>query len=190
MCVSTLLSDDYENTALFPPPANSDSGLLLGSVDPPWQPPGERDSHISAMVQLCGEAFSSSSSSSQSVVSEQAATLIQHQEHSCNRHYRRSCGELVSAHRRAETHTGGTRTLEFFIDRPAEPTFSQEWNNLHAKEVSVLTCLRSGWAGDAVLKEELTQKVKPSPSPQSKPAPRQSHTKCAAAFLSGDAAFL
>ncbi|XP_030299154.1 ankyrin repeat domain-containing protein 6 isoform X2 [Sparus aurata] len=128
--------DDYENTALFPPPANSDSGLLLGSVDPPWQPPGERDSHISAMVQLCGEAFSSSSSSSQSVVSEQAATLIQHQEHSCNRHYRRSCGELVSAHRRAETHTGGTRTLEFFIDRPAEPTFSQEWNNLHAKEVT------------------------------------------------------
>lgn len=133
MCVPTLLSDDYENTALFPPPANFDSGLLLGSVDPPWQPLGEQDRHTSSVVPLCGQAFSSSSSSHSSV-SEQAATLIQRRKHS----YRRPSGELVSAHGRAETNTVGTRTLEFFSDRPAEPTFSQERNNLHAKEVSVL----------------------------------------------------
>ncbi|XP_073321862.1 ankyrin repeat domain-containing protein 6 [Pagrus major] len=126
--------DDYENTALFPLPANDDSGLLLGSVDPLWQPPGEQDSHISAVVSLCGEAFSSSSS--QSSVSEQAARLIQHQDHSCDRQYRKPCGELVSALRHAGTHTESTRTLEFFIDRPTEPTFSQERNNLHAKEVT------------------------------------------------------
>ncbi|XP_036928161.1 ankyrin repeat domain-containing protein 6 [Acanthopagrus latus] len=123
--------DDYENTALFPPPANFDSGLLLGSVDPPWQPLGEQDRHTSSVVPLCGQAFSSSSSSHSSV-SEQAATLIQRRKHS----YRRPSGELVSAHGRAETNTVGTRTLEFFSDRPAEPTFSQERNNLHAKEVT------------------------------------------------------
>nr|XP_046269915.1 ankyrin repeat domain-containing protein 6 [Scatophagus argus] len=42
----------------------------------------------------------------------------------------------MSTYRHAGIHTEGTRTLEFFIDRPTEPTFSQERNNLHAKEVT------------------------------------------------------
>ncbi|XP_070776765.1 ankyrin repeat domain-containing protein 6 [Enoplosus armatus] len=103
--------DDYENTALFPLPANHTLGLLLGSVDPL-------------------EGFSSSTS--QSNISEHRPRLIQYQEHSYNRQWRRHCGELTSAQGRAE----GTRTLEFFIDRPTEPTFSQERNNLHAMEVT------------------------------------------------------
>lgn len=48
----------------------------------------------------------------------------------------------MSAHRNAEIHAEGTRTLEFFIDRPTEPTFSQERKNLHAMEVRFVFYLK------------------------------------------------
>lgn len=106
-----LLSDDYENTALFHMPASQTSGLLLGSADPCWQPPGI-----------------------QSSISDQGPSMIQHRGPGCDRQNRKHFGELI----RAGIHADCTRTLEFFIDRPAEPTFSQERNNLHAVEVRVL----------------------------------------------------
>ncbi|KAM9341248.1 ankyrin repeat domain-containing protein 6 [Symphorus nematophorus] len=117
--------DDYENTALFPLPAENTSGRLLGSADLLWQPPGLQDGPTAAVVPLRGDVFSSSSSS-QSSISEQG-----------HRQYRRHCGELVSVRSPAGTHTQEDgRTLEFFIDPPIEPTFNQERNNLHAKEVT------------------------------------------------------
>ncbi|XP_050934221.1 ankyrin repeat domain-containing protein 6 isoform X2 [Lates calcarifer] len=126
--------DDYENTALFPLPADHASGLPLGSADPLWQPPGLQDSPIAAVVPLHGEGLSSSSS--QSSISNQGPRLIPHEENSYGRQRGKHFGELLSAHRYAEIHTDSTRTLEFFINRPTEPTFSQERKNLHAVEVT------------------------------------------------------
>ncbi|GLD56400.1 ankyrin repeat domain-containing protein 6-like protein [Lates japonicus] len=126
--------DDYENTALFPLPADHASGLPLGSADPLWQPPGVQDSPIAAVVPLCGEGLSSSSS--QSSISDQGPRLIPHEENSYDRLRGKHSGELLSARRYAEIHTDSTRTLEFFINRPTEPTFSQERKNLHAVEVT------------------------------------------------------
>uniref|UniRef100_A0A3B4VGB3 Ankyrin repeat domain-containing protein 6-like n=1 Tax=Seriola dumerili TaxID=41447 RepID=A0A3B4VGB3_SERDU len=128
-------SPDYENTALFPLPANHTSGLPLGSADPLSQPPGVQDGPTAAVVPLCGESFSSSSSSSQASISDQGPRLITHQGHSYDRQHRKHLVKLMSAHRHAEIHGDRTRTLEFFIDRPTEPTFNQERKNLHAMEV-------------------------------------------------------
>lgn len=86
---------------------------------------------MAAVVPLCGEGFSSGSS--QSSIGDKGHRLIQHRE--LDGQYRKHFGELMSTHGRAGIHTEST--LEFFIDRPTEPTFSQEKNNLHAKEVSV-----------------------------------------------------
>ncbi|XP_041668174.1 ankyrin repeat domain-containing protein 6 [Cheilinus undulatus] len=121
--------DDYQNTALFPLPAQSASGLLLGSADPLWQPPGMQDGPAA----LCRGEGLSSSSSSWSSISDQALRPSQHHDQSFDRN---QLTELMSARRRAGIHSEGTRTLEFFIDHPAEPTFIQERNNLHAKEVT------------------------------------------------------
>ncbi|XP_065803791.1 ankyrin repeat domain-containing protein 6 isoform X2 [Labrus bergylta] len=124
--------DDYENTALFPLPAQNTSGLLLGSVEPLWQPPGVQDGPVAPA--LCrGEGFSTSSSSWSSI-SNQAPRLIQHQDQSSEMN---QFAGLMSGRRRTGIHAEGTRTLEFFIDHPVEPTFIQERNNLHAKEVRV-----------------------------------------------------
>ncbi|XP_044023319.1 ankyrin repeat domain-containing protein 6-like isoform X2 [Siniperca chuatsi] len=123
--------DDFENTALFPLPADHTSGLLLGSVDPRWQPPGVQDNPIAAVEPLCGECFSSSSQPS---ISDHGPRLIQHQKQSYDRQCRKHFAELMSSYMRAEVHAEGTRTLEF--DRPTEPTLSQEKNNLHAMEVT------------------------------------------------------
>ncbi|XP_034715060.1 ankyrin repeat domain-containing protein 6 [Etheostoma cragini] len=134
-------SPDYENTSVFA--ASPPSGLLLASVDPPWQPAGVQDSPSSAVMALCGEGLSSttsttstttsssSTSTSQSPISAQGPRLTQHQEPARN-HF----GELMSACRHAGLHSEGSRTLEFFINRPAEPTFSQQRNNQHAVEVT------------------------------------------------------
>lgn len=108
----------------------------LGSADPFKQSPGLQDSTIAAVVPLCGDGLSSSSS--QSSINDQGPRPIQQQEHSCDGQYRKHLRELIRAHRCAGIHKEGSRTLEFFIDPPAEPTFSQERNNLHAKEVSSL----------------------------------------------------
>ncbi|XP_034419334.1 ankyrin repeat domain-containing protein 6 [Cyclopterus lumpus] len=126
--------DDYENTTLFPMPAKHTSDLLLGSVDPLWQPAGVQDCPIGAVKPQCGAGFSSSSS--QCSISAQQPRLIQHQDQCCDRPDRKRFGELMSACRHVGIHTEGTRTLEFFIDRPAEPSFSQERNNQHAVEVT------------------------------------------------------
>ncbi|XP_070698448.1 ankyrin repeat domain-containing protein 6 [Pempheris klunzingeri] len=123
--------DDYENTALFTLPAENTTSLLLSSGDPPWRTPGVQNSPMAAMGK---EGFSSSSS--RSSISDHGPTLIQHQQHSYERLNKNQGGEL-SARRRVGMHTEATRTLEFFINRPTEPTFSQERNNLHAKEVGV-----------------------------------------------------
>lgn len=93
-----------------------------------------QDGPIAAVTSLCAEGFSGSSS--QSSVSNWGPSLIQHQDHSYDRRYRKHCGELLSGRRHTGTVSEGARTLEFFIDPPTEPTFSQERNNLHAKEVS------------------------------------------------------
>ena len=151
-----LLLDDYENTALFPKPARRTSGFLLGSADTYWHPPGVQDSPTRAVVPLCAEDFSSNSS--QSSISDQGPSRIQHQGLGCDRQNRKHFGELV----RAGIHTDCTKTLEFFIDRPAEPTFSQERNNLHAMEVRLRICQLSRHVpNDALLKP---QKILMDPS--------------------------
>lgn len=124
---------DYENTALFPLPAEDRPGLLLDSVNPFWQPTLLQDSPRAV---LCGQGFSSSSSSSQFSISDVEPQLIQHQGHSYGRKCKRHLRELMKAPRHAGIHSEDTKTLEFFIDRSTEPTFSQERNNLHAKEVT------------------------------------------------------
>ncbi|XP_059208897.1 ankyrin repeat domain-containing protein 6 [Centropristis striata] len=123
--------DDYENTTLFPLPAKHTSGL--GPVDPPLAASSLQTSPITAVVPLYEEGFSSSSS--QTSISTQGPRLTQ-QEHNCSTQDRKHFGELMSAHRYTGIHSEGTRTLEFFIERPTEPTFSQERNNQHAIEVT------------------------------------------------------
>ncbi|XP_062413401.1 ankyrin repeat domain-containing protein 6 [Pungitius pungitius] len=126
-----LISDDIEKTTLFPMPSTQTTDLLLCSVDPLWQPREVQGGPFGAVVPLRGGGFSSSSSSPSSI-SAQGPRLINNQEHHCDRPDRKHFGELMSA----GIHTDGTRTLEFFIDRPAKPTFSQERNNQRAVEVT------------------------------------------------------
>ena len=133
-----LLSDDYENTALFPPPSNHIRDIPRGSADPIWQHSGVQDSPVAAVVPLCGGAFSSSSS--QSSISEQGPGLIPHQERRHDRQPMKHFGELMSSCRKEKMHNESTTTLECFI-KPTEPSFNQERNYLHAMEVSVLL----GW---------------------------------------------
>ncbi|KAM3594312.1 uncharacterized protein V6R79_005639 [Siganus canaliculatus] len=123
---------DYENTALFPLPAEYMPGLLLDSVDPFWQPVLLQDSPRAV---LCGQG-SSSSSSSHFSISEVGPQLIQHHGHGYGRKCRRHLKELLKAPGDVGIHSKDTKTLEFFIDQSTEPTFSQERNNLHAKEVT------------------------------------------------------
>ncbi|XP_063765400.1 ankyrin repeat domain-containing protein 6 isoform X3 [Eleginops maclovinus] len=121
--------DDYENTTLFPLPASSSSGLLLASGDPLWKLPGGQDSPIAAAMPICVEGFSSTTS--QSSLSTQGPTLTQYPEQLYNTHF----AECVQ--RRAGVPTESTTTtLEFFFDRPTEPTFTQERNSQHAMEVT------------------------------------------------------
>ncbi|XP_033967880.1 ankyrin repeat domain-containing protein 6 [Pseudochaenichthys georgianus] len=119
--------DDYENTTLFPLPASSSSRLLLASGDPLWQLPGGQDSPITAVVPMCGGGFSSSTS--QSSLSTPAPPLTQHQLY--NTHFPEVCVQ-----KRAGVPTECTTTLEFFFDRPPEPTFTQERNSQNAMEVT------------------------------------------------------
>lgn len=64
--------------------------------------------------------------------------MIQHKEFSYNKKYMKNYGELNSGQKHTGIYSEGPRALEFFINRPADLTFSQEKNNLHAKEVSAL----------------------------------------------------
>ncbi|XP_047193773.1 ankyrin repeat domain-containing protein 6-like [Scophthalmus maximus] len=125
-----LLSDDYENTALFPLPTNHISDAPQGSADHLWQRPVVQDGPVAAVVPLYGEGISSSSS--QSSISEQGPGLIPQQEH---RYDRKHFGDLTSPCRHEGIHTDSTRTLQCFIE-PTEPSFKQERNYLHAMEVT------------------------------------------------------
>ncbi|XP_035023122.2 ankyrin repeat domain-containing protein 6 isoform X2 [Hippoglossus stenolepis] len=125
--------DDYENTALFPPPSNHIRDIPLGSADPIWQHSGVQDSPVAAVVPLCGGGFSSSGS--QSSISEQGTGLIPHQERRHDRQHMKHFGELMSSCRQEKMHNESTTTLECFI-KPTEPSFNQERNYLHAMEVT------------------------------------------------------
>ncbi|KAK5885828.1 hypothetical protein CesoFtcFv8_016925 [Champsocephalus esox] len=71
----------------------------------------------------------SSSSTSQSSLSTPAPPLTQHQLY--NTHFPEVCVQ-----KRAGVPTECTTTLEFFFDRPPEPTFTQERNSQNAMEVT------------------------------------------------------
>ncbi|XP_029973355.1 ankyrin repeat domain-containing protein 6 [Salarias fasciatus] len=127
--------DDYENTALFPMPAKGSSGLMQEYTDPPWQSPGVQGNPMAAVLPLFEEGFSSSSS--QSSIGGLGPQMVPAQQQSCGtksrRHFR---GVRMRSCRRSGIRADDTTTLEFFIDRPSEPTFSQERNSLHAMEVT------------------------------------------------------
>lgn len=144
-CVSPLLTDDYENTAVFSLHAENTSGL--NPIDHLWQTWAAQNNSMAAGVTPCVDGFSSSSSnsssssSSHSSVNDQGPSLLQHQGYSFGRQYVKHSGEMVNGFRHTRIYSEGARTLEFFTDPPSEPSFSQERNNLHAKEVSELV----GW---------------------------------------------
>ncbi|XP_029350144.1 ankyrin repeat domain-containing protein 6 [Echeneis naucrates] len=127
--------DDYENTALFPLPSNPTSLLPGCSADPNWKPQGLQESPKAVVVQLHGGVFSSVSSS-QSSISDEGPGFIMHQGHRYDEQYRKHFVEPMSHCRPAEIPEDRTRILEFFIDCPTEPTFTQERKNLHAMEVT------------------------------------------------------
>lgn len=116
-------------------PAIHTPGPTQVSPDPGWQLPAVQHSPF-AGVPLCGEGFSSSSS--QCNISDHGPRVTPLQEQIFNRQHKEHFGELRETHRSSTVHNDSTRALEFFINRPTEPTFSQERNNLHANEVSVL----------------------------------------------------
>lgn len=120
--------DDYENTTLFPLPSTN---ALMSSADTPWQPTSAsvQDSKQSAVVPRHGEGIGSSSSTPS--ISEHGPRWIPPQRRRYE--HRKHSQELVRA---GYSEQQNSRTLEFYIDCPAEPTFSQERNNLHAIEVT------------------------------------------------------
>lgn len=120
---SLLLSGDYENTALLCLPGEN-------TWSPLWRPGTYQHSPAAAVVPLQREGLSSSRST-------QGSGLVQHQE----RGSYRSTSRLMRDQRHSGIPTDGARTLDFFSDCPTEPTFSQEKNNMHAKEVCLLTGL-------------------------------------------------
>ncbi|XP_076026676.1 ankyrin repeat domain-containing protein 6 [Genypterus blacodes] len=120
---------EYENTALFPLTAPRPSGLLVTSADPYWQPPEVQSSSTAAAVPLSVDSFSSSGSSS-----DREPGHDRKLEHGGR--FPERAPPLLRARGPAGMQAAGTRTLEVFIDRPAEPTFNQERNNLHAAEVT------------------------------------------------------
>ncbi|KAG7509854.1 ankyrin repeat domain-containing protein 6-like isoform X2 [Solea senegalensis] len=115
--------DDYENTALFPLPDSQ-----LDSTDPSWQCPGVQGSPGAAVVPLCGDSISSSSS--QSSISEQGPTLIPQQEHRYEWQQRNHFRVLMNSQR-----NDSSTTVARFTDC-TQPSFQQEKNRLHAMEVT------------------------------------------------------
>ncbi|XP_041828502.1 ankyrin repeat domain-containing protein 6 [Melanotaenia boesemani] len=103
-------SDESLNRTSLPPPAERATDLLLVSAAPTWQSSGLQDSLASAA------SDGGASSSSRSSISHQKPAVTIQQEPS--------------------RPTDSTTVLEFYMDRPADPTFSQQRNNLHAIEVT------------------------------------------------------
>ncbi|XP_069544441.1 ankyrin repeat domain-containing protein 6 [Brachyistius frenatus] len=92
------------------------------------------DNTTAEVVPSRGEGFSNSSS--QSTIHDQGARLTPRQDHTHGRPHRKYFGELLRGSRHTGINADSTTTAEFIFDRPTEPTFSQERNNLHAMEVT------------------------------------------------------
>ncbi|KAM9354787.1 ankyrin repeat domain-containing protein 6 [Pholidichthys leucotaenia] len=117
------MDSGIDHCEMPPLPAKHHSGILLSSAEVQEHP-------VATVVPMSEEGFSSSSST-QSSINHHGPKLIPLQGYSYDGQHRKHFGEATGARGR----NSGT-TLEFFIDRPAEPTFSQERNNLHAIEVT------------------------------------------------------
>ncbi|XP_061897275.1 ankyrin repeat domain-containing protein 6 isoform X2 [Entelurus aequoreus] len=113
--------DDDQNTAFLSLPGRHALGFLVGSDDPGSQSPGVRDGHTPVL--LCGQGFVNTSS--QSSASEPSSARCQGK-----------IGEESHEPTCARTQATQSRTMEFFIEPPLEPTFCQERNTLHAMEVT------------------------------------------------------
>ncbi|CAB1331203.1 unnamed protein product, partial [Coregonus sp. 'balchen'] len=123
--------DDYQNTTLLPLPAHHHHPrILLSSTATRWQHPELHDNHIPGLI---WEGCSRSVSSSQSPTSDWKQERGQD---SHGWHHRKHLRDRIRTRGLIRPPSVGTRTLEFFVDRPPEPTFSQERNNLHAMEVT------------------------------------------------------
>eukprot|EP00063_Salmo_salar_P075796 XP_014050631.1 PREDICTED: ankyrin repeat domain-containing protein 6-like isoform X2 [Salmo salar] len=123
--------DNYQNTTLLPLPAqHHHPGILLSSTAPRCQHPELLDNPIPGLI---WEGCSSSVSSSQSPTSNWKQGRGQD---SHGWHHRKHLRDRIRTRGLMRPPSVGTRTLEFFMDRPPEPTFSQERNNLHAMEVT------------------------------------------------------
>ncbi|CDQ81344.1 unnamed protein product [Oncorhynchus mykiss] len=124
-------SDDDQNTTLLPLLAQRHHpGILLSSTATRCQHPELLDNHIPGLI---WDGCSSSVSSSQSPTSNWKQGRGQD---SHGWHHKKHLRDRIRTRGLMRPPSVGTRTLEFFMDRPPEPTFSQERNNLHAMEVT------------------------------------------------------
>ncbi|XP_051941714.1 ankyrin repeat domain-containing protein 6 isoform X2 [Hippocampus zosterae] len=140
--------DDYEQKALCSKQNRHAFGFLVDANDLCRQTTG---------VQESGRSFSSSSR--QSSLSIQSPLSNHHQ-----RTDRRS-GKLTSDYKCTQMQADCTRTLEFFVDPPSEPTLIQERNHWHAMEVTqhffeTVSIQLERWYERKVLEVEEQTKVK------------------------------
>nr|XP_046165093.1 ankyrin repeat domain-containing protein 6 isoform X2 [Oncorhynchus gorbuscha] len=120
--------DDDQNTTLLPLLAHRHhTGILLSSTATRCQHPELLDNHIPGLI------WDGCSSSSQSPTSNRKQGRGQD---SHGWHHKKHLRDRIRTRGLMRPPSVGTRTLEFFMDRPHEPTFSQERNNLHAMEVT------------------------------------------------------
>nr|XP_029544676.1 ankyrin repeat domain-containing protein 6-like [Oncorhynchus nerka] len=120
--------DDDQNTTLLPLLAHRHHpGILLSSTATRCQHPELLDNHIPGLI------WDGCSSSSQSPTSNWKQGRGQD---SHGWHHKKHLRDRIRTRGLMRPPSVGTRTLEFFMDRPPEPTFSQERNNLHAMEVT------------------------------------------------------
>uniref|UniRef100_A0A8C7H5R2 Ankyrin repeat domain 6 n=1 Tax=Oncorhynchus kisutch TaxID=8019 RepID=A0A8C7H5R2_ONCKI len=120
--------DDDQNTTLLPLLAHRHHpGILLSSTATRCQHPELLDNHIPGLI------WDGCSSSTQSPTSnwKQGRGQDIH-----GWHHKKHLRDRIRTRGLMRPPSVGTRTLEFFMDRPPEPTFSQERNNLHAMEVT------------------------------------------------------
>ncbi|XP_052341182.1 ankyrin repeat domain-containing protein 6 [Oncorhynchus keta] len=120
--------EDDQNTTLLPLLAHRHHpGILLSSTATRCQHPELLDNHIPGLI------WDGCSSSSQSPTSNRKQGRGQD---SHGWHHKKHLRDRIRTRGLMRPPSVGTRTLEFFMDRPPEPTFSQERNNLHAMEVT------------------------------------------------------
>ncbi|XP_049320224.1 ankyrin repeat domain-containing protein 6 [Astyanax mexicanus] len=139
----TCLSDNYQNISQHcatPPipahPVNPHRPLIrqLANADPQWLNPEQRESECrrgqSEELSYSSTSSSLSPSSRGFDDSDPEPSRLQAW------HHRKHLRDRIRAHR-ANAQPGSTlHTLEFFTERPPEPSFIQERANLHAVEVT------------------------------------------------------